>query len=146
MIDTDSTEEIIDSPGENGWRRHRLIVDGDSSSAMGDDAVGRSWDQRYFKQLPDGTWAIITDVYYVEQTKTYNQPEVEPAFVVTNRTEYVVCTDVTDLGSTELYTDYEYEDGSAFFYSTLASAEAEAERLGSADWRHALLWSGRRRY
>ena len=106
---------------ENGWRRESLWAE-INGGIWHDDAIA-GYISYYEKPGTDwkGTFS-----YYVEATKTYNQPEERDVFVVSGTAEVFrdVDNDQHDLEIT-------HDLGSAYFYDDFDTALAEARRLAS---------------
>ncbi len=58
----------------------------------GDAQVGEAWSARWIRALPDGTFGVVDRAFYVACVDG-GYPYVE------RRTEYMICTDPTDPGS-----------------------------------------------
>jgi hypothetical protein len=115
-------KELISEPGklhENGWQRVSLWqqVNG---GMWGDDALA-GFTSYYEKPGTDWKGEIS---YYVEQTQTFNQPEVVDTFVVECHCEVFRDVD-NDQHDLEMTTDY----GSVLYYDSFDSAMQEARRL-----------------
>lgn len=88
------------------YTEHESGIDLDSGDVGGDDQATAAASRRFQRQLDDGTWAIVTVYAFgtskeVDEGASY-QHDVEVM------TEYMVCSDVTDPGSTEIDADYRY--------------------------------------
>lgn len=103
-------------------------VDAVTSGSYGDNAVGMAYETVLRKKLDSGVYESLTFSYFVETCKTTNQPEVRDSHIVMERIETLRHTDPDDPGGSEVFCDYEYDDGSVFFYDDLEAAEAEAKR------------------
>jgi hypothetical protein len=68
-------------------------------------------------------------VYFIETTKTWNQPEVVDAFKVEYRCQYWADKDDLENGPG----DVSYESASCLYYHSLESAQRECDRLGRMD-------------
>lgn len=126
----------------NGWRGEEVwAYDVASTGIVGDHAVGTAYESRVWKELPDGTFAVITEIYYVEALD--DRPG---EFFVTGRYELMHCADRVSPGSTEIWCDYQYDtDVDAFIRTSLEGAEAVCRRLATTDYRWAWQWNGEHR-
>lgn len=80
----------------------------DEGSIGGDIQAGPAWGRRFVRWMPTiSKWALITDAFY--RTEEENRDGTTTAGIC-NQTEFLVCTDPTDPGGTEGYSDYTYED------------------------------------
>lgn len=130
---------------EHGWRYEGAWqINAESSGSYGDAAVGTAFESYYMRQLEDGTYVSVTFAWWVEETKTYNQPEVIDAWCWMDRMVTVWHTDPDDAGGSETHAEYDYGDGSVFFYQTYDDAERDARRNGLQDerWKFAPWWDG----
>jgi hypothetical protein len=101
----------------------------------GDIQRGDSYSVRYVR--PDMPGSLITRTAYAVE---YDNLPGE--FVIQIQTEWLVCTDPSDPGGTEIWSDYAYDDEGCPIYDSAAKAEdaarqAAAELLGDAgshDW------------
>ena len=107
-------------------------VDAVSSGSYGDNAVGTAYETVMRARLESGIYEDLTFAYFVEKCRTTNQPEVRDSHIVMERIETLHFTDPDDPGGSEVDCDYEYGEGSVFFYDDLADAEREART--QADW------------
>src|SRR5690242_18725531 len=104
---------------------------------VGGDGAGEAWSVRYGKKNADGTFAFITADYYSVDGEmrgwwapdgTALREDEDERFSVENMTELLICTDPGDLGGTEVWSDYLYDDELMPYYVTEQYAEAAAKR------------------
>jgi hypothetical protein len=96
----------------------------------GDIQTGESYSVRYCR--PDMPGSLITRTAYPVE-----YDECPGEHVVQIQTEWLVCTDPSDPGGTEIWSDYAYDDDSEI-YGSAAAAESAARKtadqmLGEAD-------------
>ena len=72
----------------------------------GDVQVSDAWEARWQRQLPDGHTARVTRAYYVAADQV--DGTADGPVHLECQTEYLVCTDVSDPGGTEVWGDYTY--------------------------------------
>lgn len=84
----------------SGWVRAdpAVFAGGDVG---GDAQIGEAWAARWIRQLPDGTWGVVDRVFYVADTGD--------GLYVECQTEYLICTDPADPGSSEVWADARYD-------------------------------------
>lgn len=84
----------------------------------------------------------------IEDGDTTTVAEPCARYFFEERTEFMVCTDPDDPGSTERYSDVDYGEGSVLFYSSIESTTGEIKRQ-LADWianvNDYISWDGRER-
>jgi hypothetical protein len=73
-------------------RRYPLIAP--AGDVGGDQQVSEAYNARWVRQLPDGRWSVVSRAYYTAES--------DGAKVMLEQTEYMVCTDPGDPGSTEV--------------------------------------------
>lgn len=106
----------------------------------GDGQVGESWERRFCRRLPDRTYAVITTYFYVydDAVRRGDEDVAGTELTLARQTEFLVCADPYDPGSTEVLTgDITYVDdveGEA----TEAGAKAACEALKASDY----VWNG----
>ena len=120
-----------------GWQADGtgIVSNGDCG---GDGQRGDSYSVRF--RHPDLPNAIITCSAYAAEDTDRNPGE----FFVQVQTEYIICTDPEDPGSTETWSDYSYDDEDGRIWDTAGEAEEAArqraaEELGDAE---SLEWDG----
>ena len=74
------------------WERRYPLVAA-AGHVGGDQQAGEAYDARWVRQLDGGLWSVVTRFYYVAGTGD--------GTVMIEQTEYLVCTDPGDPGSTE---------------------------------------------
>ena len=132
----------VEDADDNGWHKDAVWT-ALAADSCGDYAVGAAFESRYWKANADGTFAVVTETYYVEQIETSNQPVVEPALAVLGRYEFLVCRSLEDVGGTEVWSDTEYDDGvDVRFWFDLADAEQKCREVALSDQRFTLTWDG----
>jgi hypothetical protein len=116
----------------------------DGGDCGGDIQAGNSYSVRFTRRDMPGSLVTIT-FYPVEYDNCPGE------FVVQRQIEWMVCRDPRDPGSTEIWSDVEYDDVSDTVSGTVAGAEREAcgkatYALGTADeikWDGQPEWSRR---
>lgn len=114
MNDTIPIPDVATSVPVNNWTREAIWAF-NGPDMGGDNAVGIGYEARYTRRLIDGTYAVIGERYFVEDLNSIRQVTegdegYEPnAYVITNQTEFMHCSDVEDVGGTEIHSDLEYE-------------------------------------
>lgn len=111
-----------------------------NGGTVGGDGAGEAWSVRFGKRNPDGTYALITSSYYtVDIAMRYESDDYSedtPArFEVENQTEYLVCTDVGDPGSTEQWSDYTYDNDITVIAMLESDADANAKAHAARELR-----------
>ncbi|BDZ52397.1 hypothetical protein GCM10025867_46380 (plasmid) [Frondihabitans sucicola] len=107
------------------WTEHESGLDLDSGDVGGDYQASAAASRRFWRQLPDGTFCVITSYYYATQkyyeldaegNRTGSESDDAESFDsaerfvdIENMTEYLWCTDREDPGSTEINSNYKYE-------------------------------------
>jgi hypothetical protein len=100
-----------DELADGQWREVAPVGPQDEGDIGGDIQMGAAWSRRFALRRPDGQWAMITDSFYAACRDGVNGPVTdESELYVQNQIEWLVCTDLRDPGSTETWSDYEYED------------------------------------
>ncbi len=79
-----------------GWVRQQPYAD-KAGPVGGDIQVGEAFNARWIRALPDGTFAVVTRTYYPAVDGGHRFLECD--------TEYAVCTDPADPGSTEQWSE-----------------------------------------
>lgn len=79
-----------------GWER-QLPLAGRAGDVGGDVQVGEAFGARWARRLDGGLWAVVTRSYY--------PAELHGARYLECDTEYLVCTDLSDPGGTEQWSD-----------------------------------------
>lgn len=131
----------------HGWAKGEVWAYDVASTGMGgDDAVGTAYESRYVRDNGDGTFGVATFLYFVEACRTTNQPEVRDSHVVTGMYQFTVCTDPDDPGSTELWSQIDYDtEVSCYFHDDLSRAEGICRLAALNDERWTITWNGRMR-
>jgi hypothetical protein len=119
------------------WQKDSYI--GTDSAAdtgiAGDNAVGKVYSSRYWKDNEDGTFEVVDEYYFVEPLDDYEGAKI---WGVTGMYWTTTCTDLDDVGGTEIMADVEYDtDVDVFFHYTLEDAEKKAKELAEMNF----LWS-----
>lgn len=134
------------------WQK--LDTEPEFGGTVGGDGAGEAWSVRYGKRNDDGTFAFITSYYYSvdgaargwgDTTDDDGDP-VPQRFSVENMTEFLICTDSDDLGSTEKWSEYKYDDELSLRYLDEADAEREAQAYAAGElageFRYNYSWDG----
>ncbi len=100
----------------------------------GDAQVGEAWSARWVRALSDGTFGVVDRAFYVA--------EVDGGFpYVERRTEYLICTDPTDPGSSERWSDAVYDTVDGEASDDLAYwAARHAEGPSVSEWVAVIPW------
>lgn len=105
----------------------------------GDGQMSDSWSRRFGRVRKDGTWAVLTYAWYVQdlryaQTGEHGEPFVE------RQIEYMIASEVQDLGSTEIWCDYRYgpPDNGRVYPATEQGVKQAATDFDSAQ----INWNG----
>lgn len=119
------------------WRKDETIFP--AGDVGGEEQVSEGYSVRFYPVVEpvDGRHALIT-------VNLYAAYGAEGRYSAETQTEYMICTDLDDVGGTEEWSDIVYED-SVYDYPTVEEADAEAKRLievEDADW---YIWDGRSR-
>lgn len=116
LIQRDPIPDVAsDEPDEKGWKRDEISLFDSGTGMGGDNMVGIGYEARYHRQFDDGTFAVITERYFVEDLNQTNNVEpgdenYDPSrYGITNQTEFTHCSDLEDVGGSEISSDYEYE-------------------------------------
>jgi hypothetical protein len=115
------------------------------SGVVGGDGAGQSFSIRYTR--PDIPGAIITSYWYaVDESERYlddpDDPDARTGWDVENLNEYLICTDPTDPGGTEVWSTYEYETPALMVLETEAAAVAYAGRSARSESADHYYWNG----
>ncbi len=106
-----------------------------ASGVVGGDAqISETWSARWVRALPDGTFGVVDRAFYVACADG-GYPYVE------RRTEYMICADPADPGSSERWSDAVYDavDGEAS--DDLAYwAARHAEGPSVSEWAAVVPW------
>ncbi len=81
------------------WERRYPLVAA-AGDVGGDQQVGEAWDARWVRELDNARWSVVTRAYYVAES--------DEGRAMVERTEYVVCADPADPGSTEVASSEAY--------------------------------------
>ncbi len=115
--------------GGIAWVRRdpEVHVAGDTG---GDIQVGEAYDARWTRPLEDGLTAMVSRAYYAIREPVTNNLALE------RQTEYLACTDPTDPGSTEQWSEYTYEPEYGFSPTDLGARAAAygAEPPTDGEW------------
>ncbi len=103
----------------------------------GDAQVGDAYSARWTRPLPDGTWGVVDRVYYVA--------DVGDGLYVECQTEYLICTDPSDPGSTEVWADARYDaehgvdptDADAYLLAERSVGPSDSEWVAVIPWAEA---------
>ena len=104
---------------------------------VGGDGAAECWSARWGKRNSDGTFALITSYYYpVDMRERYGDDDEDQSrfgdtpFDVELQVEFLICTDPADPGSSETWSNYEYDNAlSLKGFPTLETADEAAKRL-----------------
>jgi len=95
--------------GQVAWTRREPLVHGNNWPG-GDRQIEAGWDCQWWTKLSDGTFAVVTRYYYLcQETDDADGHPLDDAYVE-EQTEYLVCTDWREPGSTELNSDARYDE------------------------------------
>lgn len=75
------------------WERREPLIAA-AGDVGGDRQVSEAYDARWVRRLPVGCWLVASRAYYVAES--------DDGKAMVERTEYVVCSDPGDPGSTEI--------------------------------------------
>jgi hypothetical protein len=108
------------------FERRKPLVSrgGDAAEYQVGDA---SWDARWTVRLSDGTWAVVTQTFYLADFKGRR--------FVESQVEYLVCTDPADPGGTELASDIQYIDHGDDVSDDPRVLAEQAVDTTAAEWR-----------
>ncbi len=102
----------------------------------GDAQVGEAYSARWTRSLPDGTWGVVDRVFYVADTGDGPYMECQ--------TEYLICTDPADPGSSEVWADARYDteycdptDDNAHLLAQHCVGPSESEWVAVIPWAEA---------
>lgn len=112
------------------WVRVDPLVH-EAADAGGDDQISPvAYEARWQAKLTDGTFALITRYFYVIDR--------DGRVFVEEQTEYLVCTDPSDPGSTEINAEYTYNevehDGPINEHTDVKTLAFHAEAPGLDEW------------
>jgi hypothetical protein len=100
-----------DRLADGRWRELAPLGPYDAGEIGGDIQMGAAWTRQFALRRPDGQWAVITDSFYAACNDGVSGPVTdESELYVQNQIQWLVCTDLSDLGGTETWSDHEYED------------------------------------
>lgn len=147
----------------NEWKADGSGVMSDGSVG-GDIQAGEAWSVRFvpaFEQPnADGEYAVVTEYWYATDDWSGNRDrwiqDIEPQgnddeiehrwnhrFGVQCMIEFVLCKDLDDIGSTEVWSDYQYYDD-ALYYSLERAQEESKSRAQSSERQNGwdIMWDG----
>lgn len=116
LVQRDTIPDVTAPADERGWTREYIASFDAGTGIGGDYMVGQGYEALYTRRLDDGTFAVITSRYYVEDLNTFKNLEEgdegwEPnAYTIREQIEFMHCRDLDDVGGTEISSDYEYGD------------------------------------
>lgn len=128
--------------GPEATPRWMLVSWVEAGGDVGGSQVGESWSVRYRLTVEpdDGLVAIVDDYWFADA----DPDDKEAPLAVSNMTSYVLCTDPSDPGGTEVWSDIGYKDGT-IEYPTAEAAEAAARRSAEQANARDIVWDGRGR-
>lgn len=120
----------------SGWVRADPAVFA-AGDVGGDTQVGDAWSARWVRQLPDGTWGVVDRGYYVA--------DVGEGMYMECQTQYLICADPGDPGSSEIWSDSRYDveygvhlvGAAAYRLAETAQGPSEAEWVAVIPWAEA---------
>lgn len=123
------------------WETEVSVSYGD---VVGGDGAGAAFSTRYVKANDDGSFALITSYYYpVDITARCGEDNPDAGrFDVENMTEYLVCMDLEDPGSTEVWSEYEFTHPSATAFVSEEDAKRAARNFATAEDVSVYTWDG----
>lgn len=96
--------------GRPDWRVRYTEVDPAgphvSGDVGGDNQISEAWGRRFYRELPDGEYAVIDVDFYVEQEG--DKEDGGTRLAITRQMHFTRCTDLSDPGSSEVYADVAY--------------------------------------
>ena len=101
----------------------------------GDAQEGDAFSRHWVADLPNGLFARIEIAFYVQRS---DDQEDAPALVIARQTEYLVCRDPDDAGSTELASETIYDQPHEWAESD--PAEATAKLACESLYLHDVAW------
>jgi hypothetical protein len=113
------------------WTRREPWTHGNNWCG-GDVQKEDGWDCAWWTQLSDGTFGVVTRYFYLATEMVDGEPIGDD--YIECQTEYMVCTDWRDPGSTEINAEYQYDtvvDPATMDTRQLA---LDAEPPESAEW------------
>lgn len=138
---TKAIAPALAEPDSRGWHKEDVWRYGEGTGQSGDDRIGTSFDARYWKEI-DGQFFVATEEYYVKNSVP-NCDRPHGSYEAVGSYMFTICTDLEDVGGTEVWSDVEYDyDLNALYCDSLADAETQCRRFALADQRHTLLWEG----
>lgn len=119
-------------------------------TSFGDGQVGEDHTHRYTRPHPKipGYHLVVTVSYAaIDPVEADNHdeddyPEGAPRYYVAERWDYTECTDLDDIGMTEVWSDLDYGEGSTWSYLTPEAADREAAAVAQTDDRPYIMWDG----
>lgn len=114
----------LDGQEEPAWTRSlpEVMEGGDVG---GDLQISEVYEVRWYRQLVDGRFALVSRRYYVSAPSPHRF-KADDLFIEC-QTEYLVCTDLDDPGGTEDWSRYVYRD----VVEPVDSASNESARLAA---------------
>lgn len=100
------------------WQRQEPLVYSAEVDG-GDCQVTGAWGVRWARQLSDGTYALVDEVYY--------GVKVDGSYRMERQTEYRICRNLDDPGSSEICSDGDWWRGSIICEMREAYARVAAE-------------------
>jgi hypothetical protein len=89
-----------------GWREDPRGALTDGCDHGGDVQVSNAWHRRFVRRAADGTWQVVT-VYFYRAADDNSVHDWGPVWLEEQR-EYLVCTDLTDPGGSEITSEYRH--------------------------------------
>lgn len=126
------------------WRREGDICAG--GAVGGDWQASEAWNMRFLpcEEPDDGLHALVDENWYAERVDDPKDSDKVLGYQVTCQTTLTICTDTTDPGGTEEWTDIIY-DSLAKLYDTADQAEAVAKHEAETSDPSMIGWDGRSR-
>lgn len=111
-----------------------------AGGTVGGEGAGESFERRFTAKLPDGTYAVVTSYYYPVNIgeRWGEEREDAAAFDVENMTIATICTDVDDVGGTEVTSEIDYDFPA--YCSFLLEADAITYAEGAARGERAVMY------
>lgn len=111
------------------WREDEVGMLEDAGDVGGDLQAGPSFSRRFIFGPVEGHYMVIEEYAYAEELDVDEDDERHGGFGASEMTMFTICTDLTDVGGSEIAADVSYGGGGYLVHDTVEQATAEAKRL-----------------
>lgn len=111
------------------WREDDLGMLEDAGDVGGDLQAGPAFSRRFIFGPVEDNYMVIEEYAYAEELDVDEDDDRHGGFGASEMAMFTICTDLEDVGGSEVASDVHYGEGGYLVHDTVEKATAEARRL-----------------